>query len=31
MSIIIKIGAILLVIALLVNAIRYVLGIAKGK
>lgn len=31
MSIIIKIGAILLVTALLINAIRYVLGIAKGE
>ena len=31
MNIIIKICAILLVIALLINAIRYVLGIAKGK
>lgn len=31
MSIIVKIGAILLVIALIVNAIRYVLGIAKGE
>lgn len=31
MSIVVKIGAILLVIALLVNAIRYVLCIAKEK
>ena len=31
MNIIIKICAILLVIALLINAIRYVLGITKGK
>ena len=31
MSIIIKICAILLVIALLINAIKYVLAITKGK
>lgn len=31
MSIIIKISAILLVIFLMVNAIKYVLDIAKGK
>ena len=31
MSIIIKIVAILLVIVLLINAIRYVLAITKGK
>ena len=31
MSIIIKICAVLLVIALLINAIRYVLDISKGK
>ena len=31
MSIIIKIVAILLVIALIINAIKYVLSIAKGK
>ena len=31
MSIIIKIVAILLVIFLMVNAIKYVLGISKGK
>lgn len=31
MSILVKIGAIVLVIALLVNAIRYVLGKAKEK
>lgn len=31
MNIIVKIGAILLVVALLVNAVRYVLGIAKEK
>lgn len=31
MSIIIKISAILLVVALIINAIKYVLGIAKNK
>lgn len=31
MSIIIKIVAIILVIFLMVNAIKYVLGIAKGR
>ena len=31
MSIIIKIGAILLVVALIINAIKYVLDIAKNK
>ncbi len=31
MNIIIKICAVLLVAALLINAIRYALGIAKGK
>lgn len=31
MNIIIKICAILLVVALLINAIKYVLGIAKGQ
>lgn len=31
MSIIIKIGAILLIVALMVNAIRYVLSIMKEK
>lgn len=31
MSIFIKVGAILLVVVLLVNAIRYVLGITKEK
>ena len=31
MSIIIKISAILLVVALMVNAIKYALGIAKEK
>lgn len=31
MSIIIKIVAVLLVAALMINAIRYVLGISKGK
>lgn len=31
MSIIIKISAILLVIALIINAIKYVLDIAKNK
>ena len=31
MSTIIKIAAILLVIFLMVNAIKYILGIAKGK
>lgn len=31
MSIIIKISAILLVVALIINAIKYVLDIAKGK
>lgn len=31
MSIIIKIVAVLLVVILIVNAIKYVLGIAKGE
>ena len=31
MSIIIKIVAVLLVVILIANAIKYVLGIAKGK
>lgn len=31
MSIIVKVGAILLVIALMVNAIKYVLSIGKEK
>ena len=31
MSIIIKIGAILLVVALIINAIKYVLEITKNK